>query len=241
VITFVTTRHPTVAGRLDLRRVNEPIGNDRLVTTSVGLANATASMPMGLAWWLASGTPPEGWSESARLRQNPRVITTFPVVVQGKGPVPCDRLIVGEAPGRDEIRRGEPFVGRAGQTLDEWLASYATTRESLYITNAFKGDVGPGNPDPSQEQLQDHFWLLACEIAWLHPRRILSLGKVATRVLLPNRMPSASSRLADVVHRSHVCPFAPSVRVYPCYHPADRLTPEKRSAVDWGLRRFLAG
>jgi uracil-DNA glycosylase family 4 len=159
-------------------------------------------------------------------------------MVRGEGPIPCDRMIVGEAPGRDEIVQGRPFVGQAGQTLDGWLSGYEVLRESLYITNAFKGDVGLGNPDPTQEQLQDHFWLLVCEIAWLRPRRILSLGAVATRVLLPNRMPTTYSRLGDVVRRSHDSPFA-GARVYPCYHPADRLTAEKRSAVDWAVRHFL--
>src|SRR5438552_4069564 len=92
----------------------------------------------------------------------------FPIVVSGVGPVPAPGMIIGEAPGRNEIAQGRPFVGASGEVLRQ--AFYmATQRDELlasgiYITNVFKGDVGKGNPNPSDEMVRDHSSILRQEI-----------------------------------------------------------------------------
>jgi len=127
----------------------------------------------------------------------------FPVCVPGIGPVPCDHMIVGEAPGREEIEERAPFVGPAGKVLDKALACCGASREVIYITNAFKGDVGPTNRDPTDQELADHHPLLMDEIQCVRPRIVMSLGLISTRALLPDLFPRSNSRLRDVVAVPH--------------------------------------
>src|SRR5438128_522385 len=102
-------------------------------------------------------------------------------------------MIVGEAPGRTEIKQGSPFVGPSGARLNGELAGHGWTRDAIYITNAFKGDVGPGDPDPTDEQLNDHFEILIDEIGRVQPKIIMAVGRFAARALLPNLLPGRKS------------------------------------------------
>ena len=136
----------------------------------------------------------------------------YPVVVPGVGPVPALGMIVGEAPGRNEIEQGIPFCGRSGDLLDDALRSGASSRAEFYITNVYKGDVGSGNPNPTQEQIQDHWPLLRREIADVAPRGILLLGRVATEAFFHE-----VGRMADAIAQQAV---AEGVRCFPCWHPS---------------------
>lgn len=163
--------------------------------------------------------------------------SSFPVAVPGEGPLTASGVIVGEAGGRDEVEAGKPFVGSAGRRLDTWLSEHGLRRDALYITNAYKGDVGSGDPDPTAEQLKDHHWLLALELALVRPTAVPAVGKVAARALLPHKLPTNKTSLDAVVGRSHVSPFSLG-RVFVCPHPADRpWTSKKQADVD----RALAG
>src|SRR5574341_1542374 len=97
----------------------------------------------------------------------------YPVVVPGVGPIPALGMIIGEAPGRTEIEQGKPFCGRSGALLDEALKSNGGSRNMVYITNVFKGDVGSGNRNPTEMEIQDHWDILRDEISSVGPKAIL--------------------------------------------------------------------
>lgn len=109
----------------------------------------------------------------------------YPIVVPGAGPIPCRGMIVGEAPGREEIKQGIPFVGKSGNLLVESLAAARASRWDFYITNIFKGDVGRGNRNPTQEELADHWRLFLDELKVVAPERLLILGTIAADWILP--------------------------------------------------------
>lgn len=148
----------------------------------------------------------------------PRVLTPgmtspkYPVVVPGVGPVPAPGMIIGEAPGRTEIEEGRPFCGRSGALLDEVLAGLGMSRLSLYITNAFKGDVGSGNRNPTEDELDDHRGLLWDEISQVNPKAILLVGKIAADTL-----GVGSGRMGDRVGRWWLVGLLPAMVAY---HPA---------------------
>jgi uracil-DNA glycosylase family 4 len=165
--------------------------------------------------------------------------TVFPVCVPGNGPVPCDRMIVGGAPGRKEIEEGAPFVGNSEKILDKWLACFEWSREHIYITNAFKGDVGPTNRDPTDQELADHHPILMDEIQRVRPIIIMTLGRIPTKALLPEQFPKSRSRLGPVVGRLRHSPVA-KVPVIPGYHPAAPLDRAMRADSESAMHCFLA-
>lgn len=119
-------------------------------------------------------------------------------VVFGLGPVPAPWMIIGEAPGEQEDLRGEPFVGPAGQLLDQMLAAIGVVRErEVFIANVLKCRP-PRNRDPEPEEVaQCSPWLLA-QMAAVQPRVILALGRFAAQTLLQSELPIG--RLRGTVH-----------------------------------------
>lgn len=104
--------------------------------------------------------------------------------VPGVGDKEADLLIIGEAPGREEDRRGEPFVGRAGQLLDRMLMAIDLDREhGVYITNVLKCRP-PDNRDPKPEEVRACAPYLRRQIERIQPRVILSVGRVSAQNLL---------------------------------------------------------
>jgi DNA polymerase len=102
-------------------------------------------------------------------------------------------MIIGEAPGAEEDRRGEPFVGRAGKLLDEMLRSIGLDRSEVYIANVLKCRP-PDNRDPTAEEAshcRDH---LDRQIELLDPRVILAVGRVAAHHLLNTDAPLGQLR-----------------------------------------------
>ena len=129
-------------------------------------------------------------------------------------------LVVGEAPGENEDRKGEPFVGAAGQLLDRMLAALQLTRsedgpeppsQRVYIANTLKCRP-PRNRNPSAEEMAQCEPFLVRQIELLRPRIILALGKFAVQALL--RTDEAIGRLRGRVHRYQGVPLVVS------YHPA---------------------
>lgn len=103
--------------------------------------------------------------------------------VFGVGSESADWLIIGEAPGQEEDLRGEPFVGRAGQLLDNMLRAINLTRNQIYIANVIKCRP-PGNRDPlAAERVACNDYLLR-QIALLQPKIIIVVGRVAAHALL---------------------------------------------------------
>jgi DNA polymerase len=143
--------------------------------------------------------------------------------VFGVGNPNADWLIVGEAPGAEEDRRGEPFVGRAGQLLNSMLHAIGLEREQVYIANVLKCRP-PGNRDPSPTEAAECLPYLERQIALLKPKIMLAVGRIAAQNLL--RTEKTLGALRQQVHRFGLVPLVVT------YHPAYLLrTPtEKRKA-----------
>jgi DNA polymerase len=146
--------------------------------------------------------------------------------VFGVGDRSCDWLVVGEAPGQEEDRRGEPFVGRAGQLLDSMLRALQLARgRKVFIANVLKCRP-PGNRDPQPREVACCLPYLQRQIALLRPKVILCVGRIAAQNLLASDAPLA--KLRGRVHR-----LEPSgTPVVVTYHPAYLLRSpgEKRKA-----------
>ena len=107
-----------------------------------------------------------------------RIQTVF-----GVGRRDADLMLIGEAPGAEEDRRGEPFVGRAGQLLDRMLAAIGLGRDQVYIANILKCRP-PGNRDPKPEEAAACRAFLLRQIALVQPRVLVSLGRISAQNLL---------------------------------------------------------
>ena len=146
--------------------------------------------------------------------------------VFGVGNPTADWLIVGEAPGAEEDRRGEPFVGRAGRLLDAMLAAIGHSRESVFIANVLKCRP-PDNRDPSAEEASACRAYLDRQVGLLAPRLILAVGRIAAQQLLETAAPLG--RLRGKVHRHP----RHDVPVVVTYHPAYLLRSPADKARAW--------
>jgi uracil-DNA glycosylase family 4 len=108
--------------------------------------------------------------------------------VFGVGNRRADLMVIGEAPGADEDRQGEPFVGQAGQLLNLMLAAIGLRREDVYIANILKCRP-PGNRDPMPEEALRCEPFLMRQIALLRPRVLLSVGRISAQNLLRTDAP----------------------------------------------------
>lgn len=145
--------------------------------------------------------------------------------VFGAGSRSAQWLIVGEAPGAEEDRQGEPFVGRAGQLLDAMLRAIGLAREQVFIANVLKCRP-PGNRDPNLKEASECLPYLEQQIALLRPKILLAVGRIAAQNLLGTEKTLGSLR--QQIHR-----FGGSqVPLVVTYHPAYLLrTPgDKRKA-----------
>jgi uracil-DNA glycosylase family 4 len=135
-------------------------------------------------------------------------------VVFGVGDPRAELLFVGEAPGRNEDLKGEPFVGAAGRFLDELLESIGLVRSQVYIANVLKCRP-PDNRDPLPEEIATCTPFLARQIELIAPRIIVTLGKFATQYVLETTagITQLRGRLYRVGGR----------RVVPVLHPAAAL------------------
>ncbi len=103
-------------------------------------------------------------------------------IVFGVGNANADIMFVGEAPGADEDRQGEPFVGRAGQLLNRWLPELGLRREDVYISNVLKCRP-PGNRDPRPQEVERCSPFLQAQIRAIEPKVIIALGRHAGMLL----------------------------------------------------------
>ena len=113
-----------------------------------------------------------------------RLADTRTNVVFGVGDPGAQLMLVGEAPGKNEDLQGEPFVGAAGQLLDELLAGIGISRQEAYIANVLKCRP-PGNRDPQQDEIDSCKGFLRSQIRMIHPEVVLTLGNFATKLLVP--------------------------------------------------------
>jgi DNA polymerase len=154
--------------------------------------------------------------------------------VFGAGFAHADWLIVGEAPGAEEDRQGEPFVGRAGQLLNSMLRAIGLAREQVFIANVLKCRP-PGNRDPAPQEIAECLPYLERQIALIKPKIMLAVGRIAAQALLHTEVPLG--RLRQQVHAFG----ATGVPLVVTYHPAYLLrTPaDKRKA--WEDLKFARG
>jgi uracil-DNA glycosylase family 4 len=131
--------------------------------------------------------------------------------VLGVGDPDADLMVIGEAPGADEDRLGEPFVGRSGQLLDKILEAILFKREQVYITNILKSRP-PNNRDPLPEEVAAHIPVLYKQIALIQPKMILAVGKSSGNALLGRT--SSLAVLRGTFHDFYGLPLVVT------YHPA---------------------
>lgn len=145
--------------------------------------------------------------------------------VFGVGDTAAHWMVVGEAPGSEEDRQGEPFVGAAGQLLTAMLAAIDLPRESVFIANILKCRP-PDNRDPKPEEVAECLPYLHRQVSLVQPRIILAFGRVAAQNLLGTDTPLG--KLRGAVHRFG----ALNTPVIVTYHPAYLLRSpgEKRKA-----------
>ena len=144
--------------------------------------------------------------------------------VFGVGNPKATLLLVGEAPGRDEDLRGEPFVGAAGQLLNKILAAIGFAREDVYIANILKCRP-PENRDPQPDEVAACLPNLLGQLDIIRPRVILALGRIAAQNLLNTSAPLG--RLRERVHDYHGIPLVVT------YHPAALLRDSKWKRPTW--------
>jgi uracil-DNA glycosylase family 4 len=108
--------------------------------------------------------------------------------VFGVGSQQAQWMIIGEAPGADEDRQGEPFVGRAGRLLNNMLLSIGLNRDQVFIANILKCRP-PNNRDPKPEEVEQCEPYLHQQVNLLRPKIILALGRIAAHNLLKTDAP----------------------------------------------------
>lgn len=133
-------------------------------------------------------------------------------------------MCIGEAPGFDEDRQGEPFVGAAGQLLNKILAAIGFKREEVYIANIIKCRP-PQNRDPEPEEIAECAPHLMKQIELIRPKLILVLGRIAAQALL-----GVQDSISNLRTRSHSYLDIPVVVTY---HPAALLRSEQWKRPTW--------
>lgn len=113
----------------------------------------------------------------------PALVASREQIVDGVGPADADLLFVGEAPGASEDERGEPFVGRSGDVLDEELRAVGLARADVRITNCVRCRP-PENRDPTADERANCRGYLEAEIRAVDPELVIALGKVPAEHLL---------------------------------------------------------
>lgn len=182
-----------------------------------------------------------GWEtleQAVRTCQACALHRTRTQTVFGVGNRQAEWMVIGEAPGAEEDRQGEPFVGRAGQLLNSMLRAVGFPREQVYIANVLKSRP-PNNRDPKPEEVEACIPFLARQIELVDPRIILCVGRIAAQNLLNTDTPIG--KLRGKVHRLG----ARQRPVVVTYHPAYllRSPAEKRKSWDdlqLALRTFAA-
>ncbi|MGE5631106.1 MAG: uracil-DNA glycosylase [Caulobacteraceae bacterium] len=146
-------------------------------------------------------------------------------LVFGDGDVDSKIVLVGEAPGKNEVEQGKPFVGQAGKNLEEFINILGIRREDLYITNVVKfrpyrvnTDTGrESNRTPTKDEIKISTDFIERELSAIKPKLVASLGNIALRCILKD-----DKVTIGVLHGSPIdVKFAGAEFVlFPLYHPA---------------------
>ncbi len=150
--------------------------------------------------------------------------TTRKKIVFGVGAEDTPLMFVGEAPGEQEDKRGEPFVGPAGELLDKMILAMGWSRDHVYIANTTKCRP-PGNRNPEPDELEQCIPFLDAQIAAIAPRIIVALGRPAANQLLGIDAPI--STLRGTFHDRN------GILVMPTFHPAYLLREPEKKRDTW--------
>ena len=145
-------------------------------------------------------------------------------LVFGAGNPDADIVFIGEAPGKNEDLKGEPFVGAAGKFLNEMLASIGMDRSDIYITNIVKYRP-PNNRDPLPEEKKAFLPYLQAQLEIIQPKIVVTLGRHSMNCFLPDLQISQVHgepkriKLAEKNHPGEVLQLV----IVPLFHPAAAL------------------
>lgn len=149
-------------------------------------------------------------------------------IVFGEGNLDAKLILVGEAPGRDEVKLSKPFVGMAGKNLNEFLEIIETSRDSIYITNAVKYRLSKINPKTervinrpaTKEDITKSRDYLIKEIEIINPQYIATLGNVPLRAIN-----NQNNITIGKVHGTliNINLSGRQYKLYPMYHPASTI------------------
>jgi uracil-DNA glycosylase family 4 len=145
-------------------------------------------------------------------------------IVFGVGDPNADLMFIGEAPGADEDEHGEPFVGRAGQLLNNMIKAMGIRRQDVYIANIIKCRP-PGNRTPERDECETCSPFLMRQIEAIHPKAIVALGAVAAKTLLAINAPMSELRGRWYDFRG--------TKLAVTYHPAFLLRDPRQKKEAW--------
>jgi DNA polymerase len=155
-------------------------------------------------------------------------------IVFGVGNPKAELMFVGEGPGADEDQQGEPFVGRAGQLLNNMIKAMGITREQVYIANIVKCRP-PGNRTPEREECDTCSPFLMRQIAAIKPKVVVALGAVAAKTLLAMSasMVQLRGRFYDFKPTGVRDPNWDGCKLAVTYHPAFLLRDPRQKGEAW--------
>ncbi|MFI4865801.1 MAG: uracil-DNA glycosylase [Steroidobacterales bacterium] len=234
-------RRPPAREAIDPDETAEPIAS---AVTPAAAAALVAAAPVLAAPVLAApvvaapGITPVDETAWRALRAQVSVCTrcelskTRTQTVFGVGNPRAEIMVIGEAPGADEDRQGEPFVGRAGQLLNSMLRAIGHPRETVYIANVLKCRP-PGNREPRPAEAACCLPYLQQQLDMIQPRLLVALGRVAAQNLLATDTPLA--RLRGQLHRIG----ARATPLIVTYHPAYLLRSPTEKRKSWLDLKFI--
>ena len=170
-------------------------------------------------------TDKKTYTDLANLNEEYRSTFNNETIVFGDGSIESKVLLIGEAPGKDEVAQGKPFVGAAGKNLNEFISILNITREDIYITNVVKYRLSKLNaktnrlsnrPATVMDISINQPWLLR-EIEVINPSIIVTLGNVPLRAVTNDK----SLTIGSVHGKLLECKInGVEKKLYPLYHPA---------------------
>lgn len=183
-----------------------------------------SSKPLSLAEKLAACSTLDELKELCTSAEELRTDLQNTNLVFGVGNPNADLMLIGEAPGEQEDRQGEPFVGAAGQLLNKILGAINFKREDVYISNILKHRP-PGNRNPKPEEAERSLPYLKKQIELINPKILLCLGKISGQTML-NRDDTLKSMRGEF-HK-----FG-SRELFVTYHPAALLRNQQWKRPTW--------
>lgn len=157
--------------------------------------------------------------------------------VPGEGDPQAKMFFIGEAPGAREDETGLPFVGNSGKLLDKLLNSIGLDRDAVFIGNVVKHRP-PGNRDPHPSEIKACMPYLEGQLKVIKPRVVISLGRFATNIFLPNvKISQVHGKCYSITWQNL------KILLIPLYHPAAALRngTMKQALIDdfYSLKKYL--